>query len=98
LEMGSRLEQTVVAAHRGKLAETADALIEEEINNLEAAVQLRIFVQLDEGKAIDPQEAVQAWLQRYAYMKLKQRLKKAASRGLRAGYQLEAAMEEVNNG
>ena len=78
----------------GELAAAAPAM-NAVLDRANAAVQRRVFQRLNGGETLDPQFAVQAWMELYAYAKTRSGLTKGQVSGQSAG---ETLSEQMNNG
>lgn len=67
-------------------------VIDDEIERRERAVDNRILVMLNRGEALDPQVAVQAWLERKALRDLKNALTRREGKGKSAGRSLSTVL------
>lgn len=65
------------------------------LDKLSAAVQRRVFQKLNSGETLDPQFAVQCWMELFAYTRTRNSLTKVEHTGQSAG---ETLQEHMNNG
>lgn len=78
---------------RGKVALEAGAFLDEIISELELGVDRRVFTVLDRTGSIPADVAVQAWLEKHTYTKIRGRLRQEANSGQTAGRLLEPVMK-----
>ena len=65
------------------------------LDRLERAVTMRVFQRLNSGETLDPQFAVQAWMELHSYHRTRSSLTKVEVVGQSAG---ETISEQMNNG
>lgn len=65
------------------------------ITRLERAVMTRVFQRLNSSRTLDPQYAVQAWMELFVHSQLRKSLTRARAVGQSAG---ETISEQMNNG
>lgn len=75
--------------------EAARPALEAMIGRLERAVTMRVFQRLNSGETLDPQFAVQAWMELFAHARVRSGLTKSTAVGQSAG---ETISEQMNNG
>ncbi len=75
--------------------EAARPALEEMIRRLERAVTMRVFQRLNSSETLDPQFAVQAWMELFAHARVRSGLTKVVTVGQSAG---ETISEQMNNG
>ena len=78
----------------GEIAAATPAL-EAMIARLERAVTMRVFQRLNSGETLDPQFAVQAWMELFAHARVRSSLTKGIAVGQSAG---ETISEHMDNG
>ncbi len=78
----------------GEIAAATPAL-GQMIDRMEHAVTMRVFQRLRTGETLDPQFAVQAWMELFAYARTRSSLTKAQAIGQSAG---ETISEHMDNG
>ena len=74
----------LLALRHGQAAEGDLSNLGPALAKLDAAVDSRVFSKLLRGETVTPEEALQAWLEKYAYHRLTQELRKTVRRGVRA--------------
>ncbi len=87
-------EALVKVVTSGEIVAATPAL-NEMIDRLERAVIRRVFQRLNSGETLDPQFAVQAWMELFAHHRVRSSLTKAERVGQSAG---ETISEQMNNG
>ena len=78
----------------GEIAAATPAL-GQMIDRMEHAVTMRVFQRLRTGETLDPQFAVQAWMELFAHSRLRSSLTKGIAVGQSAG---ETISEHMDNG
>ncbi len=73
----------------------ARPVLDATLDQLTAAVHRRVFQQLNSGETLDPQFAVQCWMQLFAYTRTRNSLTKVQAVGQSAG---ETLSEHMDNG
>lgn len=79
------------AMQRGIAADRMAEYIGEFIDKRVREVETRVFKAIDSGQPLDPQMAVQAWIEVHAAVNLPKSLQKTARRGRDAGKKLKDA-------
>ena len=90
-EIDAALVQVITGGELAVAAPAMNAILDKAC----ASVQARIFQQLNSNKTLDPQFAVQAWMELYAYSRTRKGLTQAQVRGQSAG---ETISEQMNDG
>lgn len=78
---------------RGRAAIEASGFLDEIVSELDLGVDRRVFNVLDRTGAIPADVAVQAWLEKHTYSKIRGRLRQEANSGQTAGRLLEPVMK-----
>ncbi len=89
------LDEALVKVVTSGEIEAARPALEEIIGRLERAVTMRVFQRLNSGEPLDPQFAVQAWMELFAHARVRNGLTKTQRVGQSAG---ETISEQMNNG
>lgn len=83
---------------RGRIAGSSLQALEPILYDLEARVDRRVMKQLAAGKGLTPDQALQAWYEKFAIVQFREQLQKLANSGQSAGIRLAPKMEEAFNG
>lgn len=78
---------------RGQLAGGTLSLIEDVLGVLDRRVDDRVFAMLHTGRGLTPEQASQAWYEKYALRALRERLRNLATAGQSAGRRITPTME-----
>lgn len=78
--MTADLDRQIVRMNEGRLNAAALDVLEQTVPDISDAVDLKIFRLMDEGK-LEPDVAIMAWAEKYAYHKLRRRLETAVRTG-----------------
>ncbi len=73
----------------GELAADVLPVVTEMLDNLDKSVSRRVFRHISSGEGLPPEVAVEAWLERYAYHRLRTRLTQATQVGQSAAENLK---------
>lgn len=90
-EMDEALTRVVTGGEIAVAAPAINAMLEK----LERAVTRRVFQRLNSGETLDPQFAVQAWMELFAHARTRSSLTRAQAIGQSAS---ETISEHMNNG
>lgn len=82
-------QELMSLVQQGTLASRMLEFIDEHIEAKETAIRDQIFAVLDSKSALDPQKAVQAWIEVRALHAFPKELRKQVRDGIRAGEKLE---------
>ncbi len=89
------IDAALVAVITGGELAAARPVLDALLDKLEHAVQRRVFQKLNGADTLDPQFAVQAWMELFAYSRTRNRLTKTGDSAQSAGVTLQ---EHMNNG
>jgi hypothetical protein len=77
-------DDDMLALRHGQAAEGDLSNLGPALEKLTMAVNTRIFTKLLRGETVTPEEALQAWLEKYSYHRLTHELRKTVRKGRRA--------------
>lgn len=89
--MTDKRDTAALTMREGQVAGSVLGSIDGTISALSDSVDQRIFARLVRGDKIDPQEAVQCWLEKFAYHSLRKKL----FRTVRTGQHAAASLGEI---
>lgn len=96
--MGKDFDRNVVHMMDGKAAAHLHATLEDEFARQQKAIDDRVYQQLAKGETIDPQAALQAWIEKHAIHKLERKLLQRARAGQSASEHLRGELDFPENG
>lgn len=78
------VDTALLTIRRGQAAQSALQIGEQSLEDLNKSVDDRIFAKLLRNEVLSPEEALQAWLEKYAYHRLAKKLRQTVRSGQRA--------------
>lgn len=93
----SEFDRDLDATLRGRLAGGTLNIVEETLNILNRRVDQRVMVLLGSGKGLTPEQAMQAWYEKFAVEALRTKLEQLSEGGKSAAQRLTPKME-IGNG
>lgn len=93
----TEIDDMLTKLKAGAMASDALPLITEMLDGLDKAVSRRVYTRISSGDGLPPEMAVEAWLERYAYHRLRTRLTQATKVGQSASGDLEPLLNTGEN-
>ncbi len=93
----SEIDTLLSRLKAGELAADVLPHVTEMLDGLDRSVSRRVFMRINSGDGLPPELAVEAWLERYAYHRLRTRLTQASQVGQSASADLEPLLTSGGN-
>ena len=87
------LDRMLGQIERGRLADTTKSFLDEMLAQLESEIDKRVYQVLRDNGSIPAEVAIQAWIEKHTYSRLRTRVSQIANSGETAGRLVEPAMK-----
>lgn len=90
--IGDDAEHDLVRYNKGQSAGAVLSHLGPTLDQHEAEIDRRVYAKLQAGDTLDPQAAVQFWMEKFSIHKLRKTLQTQENRGIKAGKRLGDTM------